>query len=163
MGKILAPLEFCKLGKKLALQGSKLVFTNGCFDILHAGHAQYLSQARYLGDYLFLAINSDESVRGLKGDKRPINKLDDRMLILAYLSFVDYITYFNEDTPIKLISDLLPSVLVKGGDWLIHDIVGHDVVKNNGGQVFSLPFMEGKSTSNVIDNILIRHGKGEKS
>ena len=117
----------------------KIVFTNGCFDILHYGHIKYLSSARSYGDILVIGLNSDASVRRLKGDKRPINTEKDRAEILAALENVDHVIIFNEDTPYKLIKSLKPDILVKGGDWRKEKIVGADIVLANGGKVFSIP------------------------
>jgi D-glycero-beta-D-manno-heptose 1-phosphate adenylyltransferase len=133
--------------------GKKIVFTNGCFDILHVGHVKYLNNARSLGDVLFLGLNSDASVRGLKGEERPINKQVDRKYILENLSCVDFVEIFEEETPLELIKSVKPHFLVKGGDWKPTDIVGHEVVSASGGEVLSLNFVEGKSTTNIINSI----------
>jgi rfaE bifunctional protein nucleotidyltransferase chain/domain len=127
-----------------------VVFTNGCFDILHRGHVSYLQNARNLGDFLIVGVNSDLSVSRLKGPTRPIQNEDDRLFILAGLECVDAVVLFEEDTPIRLIEQLLPDVLVKGGDYVIEEIVGYDVVTKNGGLVTTLPFVDGKSTSNIV-------------
>jgi rfaE bifunctional protein nucleotidyltransferase chain/domain len=127
-----------------------VVFTNGCFDILHRGHVSYLQNARNLGDFLIVGVNSDLSVSRLKGPTRPIQNEDDRLFILAGLECVDAVVLFEEDTPIRLIEQLLPDVLVKGGDYVIEEIVGYDVVTKNGGLVTTLPFIDGKSTSNIV-------------
>lgn len=131
----------------------KIVFTNGCFDILHAGHVTYLKKARMLGDLLVVGINSDESVRRLKGEERPVNTLLDREIVLSSLGFVDYVIPFEEDTPYELISKIVPDVLVKGGDYNIEDIVGRDIVEANGGIVTTIPLVEGKSTTNIINRM----------
>ncbi|MBV6479492.1 MAG: Bifunctional protein HldE [Ignavibacteria bacterium] len=131
----------------------KLVFTNGCFDIIHRGHVTYLNEAKKLGDYLVIGLNSDESVKRLKGDSRPVNKEDDRAFILDNLKSVDYVIKFEEDTPYNLIKDLIPDFLVKGGDWKEEDIVGHDIVKSNGGKVFSLNFVDNYSTTGILKKI----------
>jgi len=128
----------------------KVVFTNGVFDILHAGHVTYLEKARKLGDILVVALNSDASTRGLKGPTRPINPLADRAKVIAALESVSYVTSFNEGTPIKLIQKILPDVLVKGGDYKIKEMVGYAEVSKNGGKVKTIPFLSGRSTSNVI-------------
>jgi len=130
-----------------------IVFTNGCFDIIHAGHVQYLQQAKQLGDILVVGLNSDESVKRLKGSSRPINSEGNRALVLAALQSVDYVIIFEEDTPYELIEAIQPDVLVKGGDWKEADIVGSDIVKAKGGKVISLPFREGLSTTNIIDKL----------
>lgn len=132
---------------------SNVVFTNGCFDILHAGHVQYLQQAKELGDILVVGLNSDASVRRLKGPTRPVNNQDDRALVLAALEAVDYVIIFEEDTPYKLIAEIQPDTLVKGGDWKESDIVGADIVTAKGGKVISLPFKEGLSTTGLINKI----------
>lgn len=128
-----------------------LVFTNGCFDILHRGHVTYLDQARQLGAMLVLGVNTDASVRRLnKGQERPINPLQDRLEVLAALASVDYVTAFDEDTPLRLIEQLQPDVLVKGGDWAIADIIGADGVLARGGQVLSIPFLYQRSTTTLV-------------
>ena len=134
-------------------RGNRIVFTNGCFDILHAGHVAYLEEARGLGDYLIVGVNDDASVRRLKGEARPIVSLEDRMAVLAGLAAVDWVVPFAEDTPLELIEALLPDVLVKGGDWKPEEIVGSDVVLRNGGEVRSLQFKEGRSTTDVVEAI----------
>lgn len=135
-----------------------LVFTNGCFDILHRGHVSYLDQARQLGAMLVLGLNSDSSVRRLnKGTERPLNPLEDRLEVLAALASVDYVTAFDEDTPLRLIERLQPDVLVKGGDWAVADIVGADGVLARGGQVLSIPFLHQRSTTALV-NRLKTHG-----
>jgi len=131
-------------------KNEKVVFTNGCFDILHRGHVSYLQNARGLGDFLIVGVNSDRSVSRLKGPTRPIQNEDDRLFILAGLECVDAVVLFEEDTPIHLIEQLLPNILVKGGDYVIEEIVGYEVVMKNGGLVTTLPFVEGKSTSNIV-------------
>ena len=133
--------------------GKKIVFTNGCFDILHRGHAEYLEQAKSLGDLLVVGVNSDESVKRLKGDDRPINNESDRAFMLDKLKPVDLVTIFTEDTPFNLISKVIPDVLVKGGDWKEEDIVGSDVVKGHGGKVISLKFVDSYSTTSIIDRM----------
>lgn len=133
--------------------GKKIVFTNGCFDILHRGHAEYLEQAKSLGDLLVVGVNSDESVKRLKGDDRPINNESDRAFMLDKLKPVDLVTIFTEDTPFNLISEVIPDVLVKGGDWKEVDIVGSDVVKGHGGKVISLKFVDSYSTTSIIDRM----------
>lgn len=132
----------------------KIVFTNGCFDILHVGHVRYLQEARSLGDKLIVGINSDESVRGLKGELRPIVSEDMRKEMLLALKAVDEVYIFNEETPWDLINKIQPDVLVKGGDWAVSEIVGSDIVQKKGGQVFSLKFHEGNSTTGIIEKVL---------
>ncbi len=148
--KIIPSARITELSQKLQSEGKKLVFTNGCFDILHAGHVTYLTQARALGDVLILGLNSDLSVKRLKGDNRPVNAEMQRALVLAGLSAVDYICIFAEDTPYELIKKVQPDVLVKGGDWQVSEIVGSDLVLANGGLVKSLSFVEGLSSTNII-------------
>jgi len=133
--------------------GGRIVFTNGCFDIMHAGHAQYLEEARAMGDVLIVAMNSDASVRRLKGPKRPVIGQQDRALMLAALESVDYVVIFEEDTPYEVIKILEPDLLVKGGDWTPDQIVGADIVLARGGEVKSLPFRPGLSTSSIIERI----------
>ena len=133
--------------------GKKIVFTNGCFDILHSGHIQYLSEAKQSGDILIIGLNSDISVKRLKGENRPIKSQECRADILAFMESVDLVIIFNEDTPENLINQLIPDVLVKGGDWKPDEIVGADIVLKNGGEVKSLSFLEGHSSSSIIDKI----------
>jgi D-beta-D-heptose 7-phosphate kinase/D-beta-D-heptose 1-phosphate adenosyltransferase len=135
-------------------QGFDVVFTNGCFDILHQGHIEYLEQARSLGDKLVVGVNADASVRKLKGDSRPINTETSRAYLLASLSFVDLVTIFEEDTPLELLTELIPDVLVKGGDYKEADVVGGEVVRDHGGTVEILPFKEGFSTTAIEEKIL---------
>lgn len=139
--------------KEVQGKGRKVVFTNGCFDILHVGHVTYLEKAAGLGDILIVGVNSDDSVKRLKGENRPINKLEDRLRILASLEYVDFVIPFEEDTPIELIKKVRPDVLVKGGDYQIDNIVGADFVKACGGTVTIIPFIEGKSTTDVINRM----------
>ena len=134
-------------------QNDRIVFTNGCFDILHYGHAYYLAQARDLGDRLVIGLNAASSVRRLKGDHRPIHDEASRQYLLAGLQFVDAVVTFEEDTPLRLIEWVLPDILVKGGDWQPKDIVGSDVVLQNGGQVRSLDFVDGYSTTAIEQKI----------
>ena len=132
----------------------KVVFTNGCFDILHRGHVHYLAEARALGDCLIVGLNSDASVKRLKGETRPVNAEKDRAFLLAALSVVDYVVLFEEDTPLELIRQVAPDVLVKGGDYAISNIVGADLVMRNGGEVKVLQFVDGYSSTKVIDKML---------
>ena len=133
--------------------GETMVMTNGCFDILHAGHVQYLEEAKALGDRLIVAVNSDESVAQLKGHQRPFNSLQARMEVLAALRVVDWVVPFSETTPSRLIGAILPEVLVKGGDYRVEDIAGADAVKNNGGQVLVLKLKTGFSTTGLVAQI----------
>ena len=142
---------------KTARVGRRLVFTNGCFDILHVGHARYLAEAKKQGDLLLVAVNTDTSVKRLKGEKRPIVPQDERAELLSALDSVDFVVTFDEDTPLQLIEKVKPDVLVKGGDWPVEQIVGHQVVLDNGGQVKSLNFVEGKSTTNIVEKIIQLH------
>ena len=130
-----------------------LVFTNGCFDLLHPGHVEYLVQARALGDLLVVGLNSDDSVRRLKGTRRPLVAEEDRATVLAGLRSVDAVTVFDEDTPLELIRELLPDVLVKGGDYDLGGIVGQEVVEQAGGDVRVLPLVEGYSTTNILNRL----------
>ena len=132
----------------------KVVFTNGCFDILHAGHIDLLQKAKELGDILVVGLNSDESIKRIKGDKRPINKLDYRIKMLSSIQCVDYIIVFDEETPLDLIEAIKPDVLVKGGDYQIDDIVGAEIVRSNGGQVLTIPFVYNISTTDIINKII---------
>jgi len=134
-------------------QGAKIAFTNGCFDILHAGHVEYIEQARKSGDYLVVGLNSDRSVRALKGDSRPVNSQEHRARVLAGLGSVDLVIIFDEETPFTLISSLLPDILVKGADWSEDEIVGAPEVKANGGKVLRIPFGSMVSTTKVIEKI----------
>jgi rfaE bifunctional protein nucleotidyltransferase chain/domain len=130
-------------------QGKKIVFTNGCFDILHLGHIDYLSKAKDLGDLLIIGLNTDESVRRIKGNNRPIQDEISRAMVLASLSFVDAVVFFGEDTPYNLIKTTQPDILVKGADYKPEDIVGYDIVKNKGGETITIEFLPGYSTSSI--------------
>ena len=130
-----------------------VVFTNGCFDVLHLGHVDYLEKSSKLGNRLVVGVNSDKSVKKLKGKGRPVNDILSRTRILASIGFVDLVVEFDEDTPYSLISKLLPDVLVKGNDYLAENIVGAEIVQNHGGKVATIPLMEGYSTSRIIDKI----------
>lgn len=134
-------------------EGETIVFTNGCFDIIHRGHVDYLSRARDLGTKLVLGLNSDASVRRLKGESRPIVDQQSRAFVLAGFQFIDYVVIFEEDTPFNLISTILPDILVKGGDYKIENIVGHDIVEAHGGKVMTIPFVEGFSTTNIVNKM----------
>jgi D-beta-D-heptose 7-phosphate kinase/D-beta-D-heptose 1-phosphate adenosyltransferase len=141
------------LAAALHANAKKIVFTNGCFDILHAGHVVYLEQARSMGDVLILGLNSDASIRRLKGDQRPVVNENDRALVVAALAAVDFVVVFEQDTPYELISLIQPDLLVKGGDWLPECIVGSDIVLAQGGEVRSIDYLDGSSTSGIIDRI----------
>ena len=145
--------ELLRAREGLRAEGRRLVFTNGCFDILHVGHVRYLSAARALGDALLVAINSDASVRALKGAGRPILNESERAEILAALEAVDFVTVFEEESPRKLIAELLPDVLVKGGDYELDEIHGREEVEAAGGRVLALPFVEGASTTGIIERV----------
>ncbi len=134
-------------------QGKKIVFTNGCFDILHRGHVTYLNEAKKQGELLFLGLNSDLSVKRLKGETRPINSEKDRKFVLENLKCIDFVEIFTEDTPLNLIKEVRPQVLVKGGDWSVEQIVGGKEVLSWGGEVKSLHFVDGFSTTNTIEKI----------
>lgn len=131
-----------------------MVFTNGCFDILHAGHISYLEKAKNAGDALIVAVNSDSSVKSIKGKKRPINSLKDRMEILSSLESVDYVCAFSQTTPLSLIKQIKPDVLVKGKDWKTKDIVGADFVKSYGGKILTITLKKGRSTTSLIRKIV---------
>ena len=133
--------------------GEKIVFTNGCFDILHAGHIHLLTEAKNLGDRLFIGLNSDQSVQNLKGPDRPFNTEDARASVLESLSMVDEVTIFQEDTPHELVKEIIPHVLVKGGDYSIENVVGADTVRASGGEVVLIPILKGYSTSDLITRI----------
>lgn len=152
-GKILSGEELHAERARLRVEGRRLVFTNGCFDILHVGHVRYLNEARKLGDALLVAVNSDRSVRELKGDDRPVVKEQERAEMLAALSAVDYVTIFDSVSPRKLITELLPDVLVKGGDYALDEIHGREEVEAAGGKVIALPFVEGASSTSIIERI----------
>lgn len=148
--KIKSPSSLSRTLDRLRSKGKRVVFTNGCFDILHSGHVSYLEKASRMGDVLVVGINSDASVGAIKGRGRPINGERDRAYVLSALSFVDYVTVFGGNTPENLIRRLKPDVLVKGGDWKPKDIVGGDFVKSRGGRVASIRFLKGYSTSSLI-------------
>ena len=137
----------------LSFRNKKIVFTNGCFDLLHVGHIRYLSEAKSLGDILCVGVNSDESVRQLKGDHRPIQTENHRAEILLALKSVDFVSIFSEPTPLELIQMIKPNILVKGGDWAVKDIVGGDFVQDYGGEVKSLSFTDAQSTTSLIEQI----------
>jgi len=139
-------------------QGLKVVFTNGCFDILHVGHVRYLKEAKSCGDRLIVAINSDVSVKKIKGNKRPIMPQAERAEIIAALEFVDRVVIFDESTPLNLITFLQPDILVKGADWPAEKIVGRNIVLQKGGEVKTIPLTEGVSTSKIIEKILTKYG-----
>lgn len=155
MKRILSPVELLGERERLRAAGVKLVFTNGVFDLLHVGHLRYLAAARSLGDALLVALNSDRSTRQLKGEGRPITNESERAEILLALRQVDYVTIFDDVSPRALIARLLPDVLVKGGDYQLHEIHGREEVEAAGGRVISLPFVEGASTTSLIERMRI--------
>ncbi len=138
---------------RIKAERKKIVFTNGCFDLLHVGHVRYLAQAKKLGDFLIIGLNSDSSVKELKGKDRPINSFEDRATLLSAMESVDSVIMFKEQTPENLIKDIVPDILVKGGDYNIEDIVGYQTVVQNGGQVKTLSFYDGYSSTNYINKI----------
>ncbi len=154
MSNIKTRKEINELRKQFKAEGKKVVFTNGCFDLIHSGHIDYLVKAKEMGDVLILALNSDESIKRIKGNKRPILLQDERAFIGSNLKPVDYVTFFEEDTPAEIISDLIPDVLVKGADWAIDKIVGREVVEANGGEVKTINFVNDQSTSKIIQKII---------
>ncbi len=157
--KIKERKDLQRIIQDLKAKGKRIVFTNGCFDLLHVGHIRYLEKGKSFGDVLTVGVNSDQSVRILKGPKRPILPEGERAEILSGLGCVDYITLFDEPTPLELISSLQPHILVKGGDWTKETTVGKEVVERSGGEVVIIPFIEGSSTSNLIETILKRYEK----
>ena len=146
--------EISQTAEELRKSDKKIVFTNGCFDILHTGHIQYLREAKNLGDILIIGLNSDKSTKLIKGKNRPINTELDRAIVLSALEFADYIVIFEEKTPFNLINLIKPDILVKGGDWKENEIIGSDIVKENGGKIISLSFKPGISTTGIIEKIL---------
>ncbi len=150
---LLRPEDVRRVRAELRASGRRLVFTNGCFDILHVGHARYLQAARSLGDALMVAINSDRTVRALKGESRPVMNESERAEMLAALAAVDYVTIFDAESPRELIAEVLPDVLVKGGDYALEEIHGREETEAAGGRVLSLPFIEGASTTGIIERI----------
>jgi rfaE bifunctional protein nucleotidyltransferase chain/domain len=154
MGEVLLQNSLIRIRQQLKRSGKRVVFTNGCFDILHRGHVDYLSKARALGDILIVGVNTDASVKRLKGDHRPIVQEDDRAAVLAALGVVDYVCLFDEDTPHELIRALVPDILVKGADWSVGDIVGKDIVEAAGGTVHTIEFLPNRSTTSIIQRII---------
>jgi rfaE bifunctional protein nucleotidyltransferase chain/domain len=152
-GKILDPSEVSDRCERLRERGAVIVFTNGVFDLLHPGHVRYLEQAKLLGTHLLVAINSDESVRKIKGEKRPVFPLDERLEVLSALESVSLVTWFHEETPAQIVRAVRPHILVKGGDWKLEEIVGRDFVESYGGTVRTIPFLAGYSTSAILDKI----------
>jgi len=145
--------KFLELRQELKVSEKKLVFTNGCFDIIHRGHITYLNEAKKLGDFLIIGLNSDSSVRKLKGESRPVNNQEDRSYVLENLKPVDGVIIFDEDTPYNLIKELRPDFLVKGGDWKADEIAGADIVNNDGGKVVIIKYVENYSTTSTINKM----------
>ena len=156
----LKSLEEIKLIRSaLKADNKKVVFTNGCFDLIHAGHIDYLNKAKALGDILIVGLNTDNSVKRIKGDKRPIINEDERAEIISNLKPVDYVIFFDEETPSELINELVPDILIKGADWKTDEIVGGETVLANGGEVKTIKFVNDQSTSKIIDLITSRYSK----
>lgn len=153
--------ELLRTRERLRAEGHRLVFTNGCFDILHVGHVRYLRAARGLGDALLVAINSDRSVRAIKGTERPFVNESERAEMLAALACVDFVTVFDAESPRALIAELLPDVLVKGGDYALDEIHGREEVEAAGGRVVALPFVEGASTTGIVERVRRAYGEGD--
>lgn len=153
MGKVISQEELIQVAAREKRSGRRVVFTNGCFDLIHPGHVRCLAEARALGDVLVVAVNSDKSVRGNKGSERPLVGEQDRAEVLAALASVDYVTIFDEPTPRALIARVLPSVLVKGADWPLEQVAGREEVEAAGGRVLSIPLTPGYSTTNLVQRI----------
>lgn len=151
---VFSPEDLAIIVRKLQTDGKKVVFTNGVFDILHRGHVEYLNRARELGDHLVVAVNSDASVRRIKGDKRPVVAEADRAFVVSNLKSVDFVCIFDEDTPYNVIKMLQPDVLAKGADWKVENVIGKDIVEARGGRVVTIEYMEGRSTTNIINKII---------
>ena len=149
-----------KIVTQLKRQGQAIVFTNGCFDILHAGHVRYLRKAKGYGDVLIVGLNNDRSVKRIKGEKRPILSEKDRAEILAALEIVDYVVLFNEPDPLRLIKALKPTVLVKGADWPKDQIIGRDIVEKTNGRVVRIPLVPGASTTGILEKIIQTYSEG---
>jgi D-glycero-beta-D-manno-heptose 1-phosphate adenylyltransferase len=156
MGKVLSIQELKTARESLRQKNKKVVFTNGVFDIIHRGHIEYLLKARELGDALVVGLNSNSSVKRIKGEKKPIVNENDRAFILSNLNPVDYVCLFDDDTPLNLITEILPDVLVKGADWSVNNIIGKDIVEKSGGKVMTIDFVPDRSTTSIIDIILDR-------
>ncbi len=151
--------ELVSIRKELKKQNKKVVFTNGCFDILHSGHVDYITRAKEKGDVLIVAVNSDSSTKKIKGPTRPIIPQHERAFIISSLKPVDYVLIFEEDTPYEVIKKIIPDVLVKGADWAIDKIIGRDIVEANGGKVETIEFVNDQSTTNIIKTVLERFNK----
>lgn len=159
MKNVLSKEEMLEIRNRLKKEGKKVVFTNGCFDILHPGHVDYLNKAKALGDILILGLNSDSSIKRIKGEKRPVLNQDERAAITSNLKAVDYVVIFEEDDPFNIISYLIPDVLVKGADWSLDKIIGRDIVEANGGEVKAIKFVTDQSTTNIIKKVLSLYDK----
>jgi len=157
MSNVFSKEQMKSLRKKFNDENKKVVFTNGVFDLIHAGHVDYLLKAKELGDILIVGLNSDSSVKRIKGEKRPFINQTERAFLLSNLKPVDFVVIFEEDTPFELIKELIPDVLVKGADWSVDKIIGSDIVLDNGGEVKNIQFVNEQSTSKIIDVILSRH------
>jgi rfaE bifunctional protein nucleotidyltransferase chain/domain len=162
MGRLVELDELLAMRREWRHYGTKVAFTNGCFDLLHRGHVEYLQKARALADVLVVGLNTDASVQRLKGPNRPVTPQEDRAIVMAALECVDYVVFFDEDTPLNLIRALQPEVLAKGEDYQIHEIVGHDIVQAAGGRVERIPLTPHSSTSQIIARILAS-GKQQKA
>jgi len=159
MGKIVSRTSLKQVLKKLRAARKRIVFTNGCFDLIHVGHVRYIKKARQMGDVLILALNSDRSVRQLKGAGRPITSQNDRAEILSALEPVDYVVIFDELMPLELIRQIRPDVLVKGSDYKTSQIVGGDFVQSQGGKVKTVPMVKNRSTKNLVKTVITRYGR----
>ncbi len=157
MSEVKSLNELIILRKKLKEENKKVVFTNGVFDLIHSGHVDYLIKAKALGDVLIVGMNSDASVKRIKGNSRPILSENERAFIISNLKPVDFVTVFEEDTPANLIQNIIPDVLVKGADWSLDKIVGRDIVEANGGEVKAIEFVNDQSTSKIIKSILEKY------
>jgi D-beta-D-heptose 7-phosphate kinase/D-beta-D-heptose 1-phosphate adenosyltransferase len=158
MGSVVTRNELVDVRARLRNEGRRVVFTNGCFDIIHRGHVEYLTKAKAKGDILVVGLNTDASVRRLKGPSRPVVSQDDRAVVMAALGMVDYVCLFDEDTPLELITAVIPDVLVKGADWPIDKVVGREVVESAGGTVQTIEFVPDRSTTSIIERIRMSAG-----
>jgi D-beta-D-heptose 7-phosphate kinase/D-beta-D-heptose 1-phosphate adenosyltransferase len=163
MNKIRSLRELVPVRRKLRREGQTVVFTNGCFDLLHGGHIRLFREAKRRGDILVVALNTDASVRKLKGPSRPIFPLKERLEVLAAVADIDYLTWFSEETPRTIIAALLPDVLVKGGDWTPDDVVGKAEVEGAGGRVVIVPYLKGRSSTSIIDRIIRDSSRSSRS
>ncbi len=160
--KVQSPDRLARIRVNLRLKSQKIVFTNGCFDILHRGHIHLFRQSKRLGDVLVVAVNDDDSIRRIKGHGRPVFPLEERLEVLSALSDIDYLVAFSQDTPRELIKKVQPDVLVKGGDWQPEDVVGKEEVEAEGGRVMIIPYLEGRSTTEIIQKIRELKAENEK-